>query len=116
VAGWTPSELDQTGRAGGSQISSRRADGSPRPFVTIWEVRSGDGIFVGSAYGPSNAWYRRALASGTGRIRAGGVERDIRLAAADHVLQRAIDAAITPSTTGTARTSWARSPGLPRTT
>jgi len=92
VTGWTPAELDQIGRADELQISSRRADGSLRPFVTIWVVRSGDGIYIRSAGGPSNGWYRRALASGTGRIRAGGVERDARFAAADRALAPAIDA------------------------
>ena len=59
------------------QIASRRTDGTLRSFVTIWVVRSGDDIYVRSAYGTENPWYRRALASGRGRIKAGGVERDV---------------------------------------
>lgn len=54
-------------------------------------MRTGDGIFVRSAYVPSNGWYRRALAGGTGRIRAGGAERDVCFAAADPALQPAIN-------------------------
>ena len=46
------------------QIASRRADGSLRKFVTIWAVRSGDDVYVRSAYGHDNGWFRRALASG----------------------------------------------------
>jgi hypothetical protein len=30
-----------------------------------------------SAYGPQNGWFRRAVTAGTGRIRAGGTERDV---------------------------------------
>ena len=43
----------------------------------MWVVRSGDDIHVRSAHGRSNPWFQRALASGEGRIRAGGVERDV---------------------------------------
>jgi hypothetical protein len=32
---------------------------------------------VRSAYGSTNPWFRRATASGAGRIHAGGVERDV---------------------------------------
>ncbi len=75
---WTPDELDRIGTATELQIASRRADGSLRPYVTIWTVRAGDDLYVRSAYGPNSGWYRWAAASGLGRIRAGGVERDVR--------------------------------------
>jgi hypothetical protein len=48
--------------------------------VTMWVVRAGDDLYVRSAYGPNNPWFRRAKASGTGRIRAGGLERDVTFA------------------------------------
>jgi hypothetical protein len=77
MSAWTASELQRIGQATEVQIASRRPDGSLRPFVTIWAVRSGDNIYVRSAYGWDNGWFQRALRSGDGRIRAGGVERDI---------------------------------------
>ncbi len=77
MSGWTTDELARTGRADELGIASRRPDGSLRPFVTIWFVRLGDDLFVRSAHGYSNPWFQRALASGEGRIRAGGVERDV---------------------------------------
>jgi hypothetical protein len=40
----------------------------------MWVVPVADELYVRSAGGPGRPWYRRALASGTGRIRAGGVE------------------------------------------
>jgi hypothetical protein len=43
----------------------------------MWVVRAGDDLYVRSAYGPNNPWYRRAKASGAGRISAGGLERDV---------------------------------------
>jgi hypothetical protein len=61
--------------------------------VTMWVVRAGDELYVRSAYGPDNPWYRRATASGVGRIRAGGVERDVTFAEAAADTHAAIDAA-----------------------
>jgi hypothetical protein len=74
---WTQDELTRIGKADELQITSRRRDGSLRPFVTIWVVRWGDELYVRSAYGHENGWFQRALSSGEGRIRAGGVERDV---------------------------------------
>jgi len=74
---WTADELAKIGKADELQIASRRRDGSLRPFVTIWVVRWGDDLYVRSAYGRENGWFQRALSSGEGRIRAGGVERDV---------------------------------------
>jgi hypothetical protein len=90
---WTPAELDAVGDADELQISSLRSDGSLRPWVTIWVARSGDELYVRTAYGPDAAWYRHAKASGLGRIRAGGVERDVTFAEADEVAGETIDAA-----------------------
>ena len=72
-AGWSAEELRRVGAAEELQIASRRDDGTLRPFVTIWVVRVGDEIFVRSAHGTDNPWFRRANSSGIGRIRAGGV-------------------------------------------
>ena len=41
----------------------------------MWVVRVGDDLYVRSAGGPGRPWYRNALASGAGRIRAAGIER-----------------------------------------
>jgi hypothetical protein len=73
---WTDDELERVGDAEELQLASRRPDGTLRKFITMWVARDGDDLYVRSAYGPDNPWYRRALASGEGRIRAGGVERD----------------------------------------
>ena len=82
-ATWTAGELRRVGAAGELQIASRRSDGSLRPFVTIWVVRVGDGLYVRSAYGTDNPWFRHAKASGTGRVRADCVERDVTFTAPD---------------------------------
>jgi hypothetical protein len=59
----------------------------------MWVVRVGDDLYVRSAHGPDNPWYRRAIASGRGRVRAGGVEREASFADADPNVQGDIDAA-----------------------
>jgi hypothetical protein len=74
---WTDDELDRIGSADELRIASRRPDGSLRKFIRIWVVRSGDGLYVRSAYGYDNPWFQRALRAGEGRIRAGGLERDV---------------------------------------
>ena len=95
-ATWTDDELRRVGAATELQIASRRRDGSLRPYVTIWTVRAGDHLYVRSAYGADNPWFRRATASGSGRIRAGGIERDVTFTPAselDAATQAAVDAA-----------------------
>jgi hypothetical protein len=59
----------------------------------MWVVRVGDDLYVRSAYGPNNPWHRRAKASGIGRIRAGGIERDVDFAESDPDVHAGIDAA-----------------------
>ncbi len=74
---WTADELARVSRATELELASCRPDGSLRPYATIWVVRAGDDLYVRSAYGWNNGWFQRALKSGTGRIRAGGVDRDV---------------------------------------
>ncbi|QEO14461.1 DUF2255 family protein [Agromyces intestinalis] len=92
---WTTDELDRIGDAEELQVSSRRRDDSLRPFITIWVVRVGDDLYLRSAYGPDNGWFRRALASGSGAVRAGGIERDVAFVHldSDDPVHAAIDSA-----------------------
>ena len=93
MAAWTSDDLARIGDAEELQLASTRSDGTLRPYVTMWVVRFGDDLYVRSAYGPDNPWYRRAKASGAGRIRAGGLERDVSFAEAAPDVHAAIDAA-----------------------
>ena len=93
MSDWTADELARIGSAEELQVSSTRADGTLRPYVTIWVVRAGDEIYIRSAYGSANPWFVRATTSGTGRIRAGGVEKDVTFADAAPEAHAAIDAA-----------------------
>jgi hypothetical protein len=80
-------------RADEIRISSRRSDGTLRPYVPVWGVVVDGALFVRSQAGPNNGWYRRALASGTGRIRAQGAEIDVTFTRAGSADNAAIDAA-----------------------
>jgi hypothetical protein len=90
---WTPDEPARVGGAEELKVASYRRVGSLRRYVTIWVVRAGDDIYIRSAYGPQNPWFVRAQASGVGRIRAGGVERDVTFAEPAADAHAAIDAA-----------------------
>ncbi len=90
---WTADELTRIGDATHLQVASRRGDGNLRPFVTIWVVRRGDELYVRSAYGPNTVWFRSAHTSGQGRIRAGGLERDITFEQPGSAVDADLDAA-----------------------
>ena len=89
---WTADDLDTIGTADELQIAPLRADGSVRPYTTIWVVRVG-ALYVRSVRGRRGGWFRHALERGAGRIRAGGVERDVTMAEAEDADHDAIDRA-----------------------
>jgi hypothetical protein len=93
VATWTSEELDRIGQAEELHLATRRQQGGMSQYVTMWVVRASDSLYVRSAYGPGNPWYRRARAAGEGRVRVGGVERDVTFESADSAVQRDIDSA-----------------------
>lgn len=74
---WTDGELARIGAADELQVTSLRPDGTMRPLVTIWGVRHGGAIYVRSASGSDNGWFRRARRSGAGQLRAGGITRGV---------------------------------------
>jgi hypothetical protein len=90
---WTSDDLGRVGSSEELDLATRRADGTLSGFVTMWVVRVGDDLYVRSAHGPDNPWYRRARSTGAGTIRAGGVERDVAFATAEPEAHDAIDAA-----------------------
>jgi hypothetical protein len=90
---WTAEELDKIDAADELEIAARRPDGTLRPYTTIWVVRVGDDLYVRSYRGRDGAWFRSVLRQPEGRIRAGGVERDVAFAEAGDTGQDAIDQA-----------------------
>ncbi len=90
---WTGDELQRIGDATELQLASERGDGILREYVTMWVVRVGGEIYVRSAGGTDRPWYRHARASGAGRIRAGGVERNVKFREAPGDTHETIDSA-----------------------
>jgi len=86
MTAWKADDLSRIGRAEEIGVASRRSDGSLTPFITIWAARLADDLYVRSAHGPDNGWYRRARASGSGRIQVGGVEHDVDFVEPDHAI------------------------------
>jgi hypothetical protein len=74
---WTSEELKKIGATDELEIAPLRRDGTPTKPVTIWVVRLGDDLYVRSYKGSGGSWFRAAKARHEGRIRAGGVEKDV---------------------------------------
>lgn len=91
---WDPQELHRINAATELQVTSERPDGSLRPYTTIWHSALGDALYIRSARGPQNGWFRRAVRSGKGRISAGGVEKDVTFELADPSVRSDLDAAL----------------------
>ena len=93
MPGWTSDELTKIGAAEELQLASRRRDGTLRNPVTMWVVRHGDRLYVRSVKGPAGPWFRGTQVRHEGHIRAGGVDKDVTFAEADHHINDEIDAA-----------------------
>lgn len=90
---WTEDELTRIGDAYGLHVSTQRPDGTMRTAIPIWQVRVGDAVYIRSAQGPENRWFRRAVRAGRGRINSGGVEKDVTFEPAPADLSKQITAA-----------------------
>ena len=91
MTAWTRDELSTIGAADEVQIESLRDDGTLRRPVTIWVVRHGDDLYVRSVHGRDSAWFRGAQERLQGRIRAGGVVRDVGFVDAGEDLDEPLD-------------------------
>lgn len=93
---WTPEQLRAIDRVDELRVQTRRADGSLPRGVPVWGVSTDGSVFVRSVWGAGSAWYRRALAQGSGRLHAGPVDTEAafsRVDPDDAALHDRIDAA-----------------------
>ena len=93
MSDWTAEEFDKIAAADELEIAALRPDGSLRPYTTIWVVRVGEDLYVRSYRGRRGGWFRSVLRRPHGRIRAGGVERDVAFEESDDADHDAIDEA-----------------------
>ena len=78
MTAWTDEELGRIGEAQELQLASERPDGTLGPYLTMWVVRLDDELYVRSAHGANNPWFRRAKASGvvaSGQVAWSGTSR-----------------------------------------
>jgi hypothetical protein len=90
---WPADELTRLGGADEIDISTRRIDGSLRPFVPIWIVAVNGALYVRSYRGTDGAWYRHATIRPEGAIKINGLKRDVAFTPADPATRAEIDAA-----------------------
>jgi hypothetical protein len=93
MSDWTKDELIRIGGAEEIQIAPRRPDGTLRKPVTVWVVPAGDSLYSRSVSGPASSWFRGTQERHDGRIRAGGVEKDVTFVNAEHDIDDEVDAA-----------------------
>jgi hypothetical protein len=94
MAAWTNDELSKITAADELEIQSLRRDGTLRDPVTIWVVRVDEGLFVRAVKGRSGPWFRGTQTRHAGRIRSGGVIKNVSFVEeADPTLNEQIDAA-----------------------
>jgi hypothetical protein len=91
MTAWTNDELAAIGAADELEIAPHRLDGTQRPPVTIWVVRTGDDLYVRSYRAGGSAWFRGAEITHEGHIRAGGVDKDVTFVDVDRGLDGPID-------------------------
>ncbi|PUB20880.1 hypothetical protein C8K30_11591 [Promicromonospora sp. AC04] len=91
---WTDEELRRIDSATELRIASQRPDGTLRAPVTIWHTVVGDALYIRSARGPENGWFRRALDARQGRVEAGGVTRTVTFQLAPPEIREQLDAAL----------------------
>jgi hypothetical protein len=91
MTGWTADELERIETADELEIASLRSGGTLGSQRTIWVVRVDDDLYVRSVKGRTSDWFRGTQRRHEGRIRAGGVEKDVTFVEADADLEARID-------------------------
>src|SRR2546421_8808534 len=91
MTGWTSLELTKIGEADELEVASLQSDGTLGSRRTIWVVRVDDDLYVRSVNGRTSDWFRGTQRRHEGRVRAGGVEKDVTFVEADADLEARID-------------------------
>lgn len=89
---WTSDELAKIGTAEELDVESLRRDGSLRKPVIVWVVRHDDDLYIRSVNGLSAAWFRGVQVRHEGRVRAGGIEKDVAFVDVDDSMDAELDA------------------------
>jgi hypothetical protein len=93
MTAWKSDELTKIGATEEVHIAPLRRDGTPQKPVTVWIVRHGDDLYVRSVRGRSGHWFRGTQERHEGRIRAGGVQKDVTFVDGNDDIDDEVDAA-----------------------
>jgi hypothetical protein len=74
---WTTEALHTLDSTEEVQLATREGDGTLGKPRIIWVVTSGERVFIRSTNGPSAAWFRGAVATRAGQLRAREVAHDV---------------------------------------
>lgn len=75
---WQQVELTHFGQTEEIRIATLRRDNTLRSWVIIWVVQVDQDLYVRCMNGREGAWFRGVLTQHAGRIKAGGVEKEVR--------------------------------------
>jgi hypothetical protein len=81
---WSRGDLAQIDRHDEVRISSVRPDGSLTGDRIVWAVSLDGRVYVRSVNGPGAAWFRSTRHRHEGRLRVGGLSRDVAMVDAEH--------------------------------
>ena len=105
MSNWTNAELATMATADDLHISPFREDGATYGTPTwIWSVVVDGALYVRAYNGKNSRWYKAAMAQKSGRVRVGGIEKEVVFEPVEGIINEAIDAAY--------RAKYARSPYL----
>ncbi|WP_430949504.1 DUF2255 family protein [Rhodococcus sp. 24CO] len=93
MAGWSEDQVAAIANPQEVHVATRRADGSLRKPTIIWIVGDGDRLFIRSTNGRPAAWFKGAIATGTGQIISGGSAYDVKFVEADDADLPLVDSA-----------------------
>lgn len=93
MTGWTEEELATISGPREIGIAPTRHDGTFGSYVTIWIVRAGSDLYVRSWRGRGGSWFRQALRTRHGQIRADGQQHPVTFEEATPDSRAAVDSA-----------------------
>lgn len=94
MSNWTEAELAKIATADDLHISPFREDGVTYWTPTwIWSVVVDGSLYVRAYNGQNSRWYKAAMAQKGGRVRVGGIEKDVVFEPVEVAINEAIDAA-----------------------
>jgi hypothetical protein len=116
MSAWPKNELRKIAESDDLHIAPLRDDGKTYGTLTwIWSVVVGDDLYVRAYNGKNSRWYKAALQQKAGRIKAGGLTKEVGFESVEGAINDQIDEAyrakykgspyLNPMITGGARTA-----------